>query len=219
MYPWNQLIKEINSIETTGYVLAISGGIDSMLLLDLFRKKSKMSFIVGHFNHHIRDDSNKDEELISEYCSQYSIPLFIGHGQDLKESTNQEGNARIQRWNFLNSLANDNGYSYIVTAHHMNDQIENVIIRLMRGYPHDCLTMKKFMEVDGIVRYKPYLFVKKEDIIRSAKKMAIKWIEDSTNEVNDYDRNWIRNEVIPMLMTRRNIIASMEKGIKLTDLK
>ena len=218
MYSWNALKDEINNIETTGFVLAISGGVDSMLLMDFFRRQCSYPFCVAHFDHHIRDDSDKDRELISDYCFKNSIPFFVGHGEGLKDIPNQECVARNQRWSFLNKVAIDNVYKYIVTAHHLNDQIENVILRLLRGYPHSCLTMKKFMEVDGIIRYKPFLYVSKDDIIKSAKRMRISWNEDSTNADVDYDRNWIRNEIIPMLMTRRNIISSMEKGIKLTDL-
>lgn len=218
MFSWKKLRNEINGNDSTGYLLAISGGVDSMLLLDFFRRQSAIPFHVAHFDHHIRESSHEDASIVREYCDEHLLPFSFGHGEGLSDIKNQECQARIQRWAFLNKTAIEYGCSHVVTAHHLNDQIENIFLRLIRGNPHSNLLMQKFAEIDGIVRYKPLLDVPKEEIVKTAKRMRVRWIEDDTNGDTSYDRNWMRQIIIPQLMERRNLIKSMANGINLTKI-
>ena len=88
----------------------------------------------------------------------------------------------------------------------------------MRGDPHFALTMDKLTEVNGFIRYKPLLDVAKDVIVKQATKLGLEWNEDSTNVSNKYDRNFVRNVLLPLLSTRTNIQKSILTGIEKTRL-
>lgn len=214
--PWNKIRNEIKTLSKDGarFALAVSGGVDSMFMLDFFNKLD-IEFIVLHFNHKIRTCSDYDQRMVGEVVENLSPhrQLYFGYGQGLSGSTNLECSARIQRWNFLTNMASYRGCTHVVTGHHLNDQVENILIRLMRGDSHNELAMSKLREVDGIFRYKPFLDVSKEIILKQSKSRQLTWREDSTNADTTIDRNWLRHDIIPQLMARRNIMKTIPKGI------
>lgn len=207
---WKSLIREINS--NTGYVLAISGGVDSMVLLDFFNRQCNTQFVVAYFNHHIRT-TQEDEQLIKNYCYDNDITLYIGNGINL-DITSQEVESRYQRWDFLERIANILNYKNIVTAHHLNDSIENFILQIMRGNKITSCTMIKNNIKNGINRYKPFLDISKDDLKKAAQKYNLKWNEDETNTDEKYLRNFIRHSIIPMMMKDRNVLKTIPKTIK-----
>lgn len=212
MPPWKSIIDEVSLIEGT-FLLAISGGIDSMVLLEFFKRKFPDRFSVAHFNHHIRD-TDIDEDHVVSYCNRNGINVVVGHGFGLKDSASQEDAARKQRWQFLEKTAMDVNASTIVTGHHQNDHIENFILQIMRGNHISSCLMTKQNTVNGFNRYKPFLDLTKEDIIGSAKFFRVEWNEDETNSDSKYLRNFVRNEIIPKMMEDRNVIKTIPKTIK-----
>lgn len=208
---WKNLIREINSSD--GYILAVSGGVDSMCLLDFFNRTCNVSFKVAHFNHHIRD-TFIDEDIVRNYCYDNGIELIVSNGINLKEKKNQENCAREQRWDFLEWCARINSYKNIVTAHHQNDAIENFILQIMRGNNIKSCTMKKNNVVNGINRFKPFLEFKKDDLIKSVKKFKVKWNEDETNSDENMLRNYVRHTIIPAMMLDRNVMKTIPKTIQ-----
>lgn len=211
--PWKKIRKEI---ETTSdkYLVCVSGGVDSIFLLD-FMIKSNVYIEIAHFNHNIREDSYEDFNLIRQYALDYKCPFWYNESSSLNKDSN-EVDARNERWNFIEDIAKERGFTHIVTAHHADDQVENVLIRLMRGDPHNILAMKKLVDMNGLTRYKPFLDIPKEVIVKQAKYLGLTWNEDSTNMSDKYDRNFVRNTLLPMMATRTNVYKSILTGISKT---
>ena len=204
---YRKIMKEIQTTATK-YVLAVSGGVDSMAMLSFFNdicdKDKSISFVVCHFNHNIRNDSYLDEQLVADFCANHNIEFYSGQGHNIKS----ECDARDQRYAFLRAVRANVGAAYIVTAHHWQDQCETVLMRLVRGIPLDNLGMKK---ISGDI-YRPFLEENKENLMNICLKNKIPWREDSTNTTLDYQRNVVRNAIIPLL--DRNIYKAMRKNIK-----
>lgn len=210
---WRDIIKEINEMDVNGYTLAVSGGVDSMFLLNFFVKNCKKPFHIAHFNHNLRDISKEEEIMVKNLVHELNLQIDIGYGdaEKMRSASSLEAEARDQRWNFLKSVKKDN--EYVVTAHHANDQLETAFMRFIRGCPLDNLHMKK---ISGY-RYKPFLSISKEEIIRQAKNRHIVWMEDESNKDERYERNWLRNNIFPQIMERRNILKTVGQKINETD--
>lgn len=208
---WSSLIKDVNS--GNRYILAVSGGIDSMVLLDFFNRSVNGRFKVVHFNHNIREQ-NVDENLLRKYCYENDIELYVGYGINLKHSKNQECEARSQRWDFFEKIARTFDYDTIVTAHHKNDVIENFIMQIMRGNNITSCTMKENNVINGINRYKPFLQFTKNELEKSAKRYNISWVEDETNHDDKHLRNHVRHNILPLMGRDHNVIKSISNTIK-----
>lgn len=202
---WKDLISKTDElIFDKKCLLAISGGVDSMVLLSFFYRTYKGTFIVAHFDHNLRDDSILDKELVEKYCKEREIPFFTSTGE-IDASSNVEENCRNARWDFLEKVATENNCTAIVTGHHLNDKIENFIFRMMRGSELNSLIMNKIGKVGNFYRIKPFLDIDKESIRTFADKTNIEYREDYTNKENNYDRNKIRNQLIPLMKEFFNI--------------
>ena len=183
------------------YLLAISGGVDSMVLLDLFRQTS-LDFHVAHCNFQLRgEDSVLDQELVRKYCSIHQIP-FHTINFDV-ESYKKSGNystemaCRNLRYDWFEEVMVANHLNFLVTAHHLDDNIETFIINLSRGTGLSGLRgMKTFSSRN---RFRPLLDFSKDDIIQYARENQLEWREDYTNATDDYIRNKIRHHVTPVL--------------------
>lgn len=182
------------------YLLAISGGVDSMVLLDLFRRTSTQ-FHVAHCNFQLRgEDALGDEEFVRNYCGKYQIP-FHSVRFDV-EAFKQTGNystemaCRILRYDWFKELIQLNQLSYLVTAHHLNDNIETFLINLSRGTGLKGLLG---MQIDKDSIFRPLLDCTKEELLVYAKENDLTWREDYTNQTDDYTRNKIRHHISPVL--------------------
>jgi len=201
---WRKIREEIRQNSKKGLILACSGGMDSMFVFH-FLKRNNIPFIVGHFDHNIRPTSYIDRNFVINECIANNIDFSVGQGSNI----HNENDARNQRYDFFSSLAINTNNNLIITGHHFNDQIETAIFRLTRGIPLTNLKMKKY---SGKL-YRPFLNVTREDIELHVKLKKINYIQDETNLSSEYDRNFIRNEIIPKLMERRNIISAMKKNL------
>ena len=109
---WRKIRSELRQTNS-GYVVALSGGADSMFALD-FVKKSGVVVIAAHFNHHIRPESDQEQEFVENYCLKNKIACVVGHGSNIKS----EADARQQRYEFLRSVLSDYKMDKIITVHH-----------------------------------------------------------------------------------------------------
>lgn len=187
------------------YVLAVSGGVDSMVLMDILRRLDDVEIIVAHLNHGIRPDSIADEELVVKIANKHGLVIETGT-VNLGASASEE-QARQARYRFLNEVKDKHQANGIVTAHHQDDLIETAIINILRGTgPRGVVAMEKN---DEIIR--PLLGIPKSRLLQYAKKNDIKWREDTSNTDLKYLRNYIRHNLMPRLSKkdRKTFLSSI----------
>lgn len=180
-------------------ILAVSGGIDSVVMLHMYRDDSDA--IVAHFDHGIRSNSNEDCAFVERLAASYNLPFFAKHaklGSDCSEET-----ARSARYDFLKSLAKEqNGQIY--TAHHRDDLIETVIINYLRGTGWRGLAP---LHNPDIVR--PLIHMSKNDIYKYAAEHDLRFREDQTNSDDTYLRNRVRFELQTIPEAEKSKIAEL----------
>lgn len=197
-------------------LLAVSGGIDSMVLVYLF-KQLQFDFAVAHCNFQLRgNESNGDEDFVKSICDSLSIPLFVQKfdtkqfAADYKISIQLA--ARKLRYDWFYELLEKEDCDYILTAHHLDDNLETFLINFSRGTGLDGLTGIPNQN-DRIIR--PLLTFSRADIEKFAKENTIQWREDSSNASDKYLRNKLRHDVIPVLKELNpNLLTSFEKTIE-----
>jgi tRNA(Ile)-lysidine synthetase-like protein len=185
---------ELN-IEPGKYVVAVSGGVDSVVLLDLLRQKPNLELVIAHYDHGIRKDSTKDRELVEQIAKKYRLEFHYSDGQ-LGPNAN-EALARSKRYEFLNGTREKTNSLAIITAHHQDDLLETAVINLLRGTNRRGLSS---MYSNDILR--PLLDYPKRDLVAYALSHNLSWHEDSTNKDSKYLRNYIRMEIMPKLTVK-----------------
>jgi len=178
-------------------VVAVSGGVDSMVLLDLLVPKPKLKLVVAHFDHGIRKDSSLDRQLVQKKAQVYGLPFVFDEGKLGPGAS--EAEARKARYDFLQSTRQATGARAIVTAHHQDDRLETAFINLLRGTSRRGLTSLK----DTPELRRPLLHLTKRQLIEYAKANGIEWREDSTNKDTNYTRNHVRHKLLPLLTQRK----------------
>lgn len=171
--------------------MAVSGGVDSMVLLDLLRQRPAIKLIVAHYDHGIRLDSAEDRKLVQEIARTHKLP-FVHTSGNLGPGTS-EAVARQARYEFLNHVKKASGAKAIITAHHQGDVLETAIINMLRGSGRRGLTALK----SNAAVIRPLLDYDKTQIRDYAQTHALKWREDSTNADTTYTRNYIRAKILP----------------------
>ncbi|HET9098481.1 MAG TPA: tRNA lysidine(34) synthetase TilS [Candidatus Saccharimonadales bacterium] len=179
------------------YIVAVSGGVDSMVLLDLLGSytlaNTDRKLVVAHFDHGIRANSVLDRIFVEERAKLMGLPFRYAEG-NLGAGTSEE-KARLARYAFLDSLVKEYDAVSVMTAHHQNDLLETAIINMLRGTGRKGLTSL----CDRTGRTRPLLGYDKTEIIGYAQAHAVAWREDETNTDTNYLRNYIRQAVIPRL--------------------
>lgn len=185
-------------------LVAVSGGVDSVVLFYLL-KKLKFTFFVAHCNFHLRNsDSDEDEHFVKELCDENNIPLFIQHFDTkdyaLKKKISIELAARELRYQWFNEICLQKNIKKLIVAHHANDNLETSLYHMIKGTGISGLRGMNNISSWG-ERYiiRPLLFATKEELVHYAKENNLQWREDYTNNDNTYARNLIRNEIIPKL--------------------
>jgi len=174
---------------------AVSGGIDSMVMLDLFAKTS-IHVEVMHMNYQLRGkNSDADQALVEKICASHKIKC---HSQRISKppNCNTQEWARDQRYAFISRLDHEHQYDFIATAHHKQDQLETILLSIFKGY--SLQTIKSVN--DKLIR--PLLSFDKQEIISYASANGIEYHHDQSNFENEYDRNYLRNQIIPSLRGR-----------------
>jgi len=181
------------------YIVAVSGGVDSMVLLDIMRRVGDHELIVAHFDHGIRPDSHLDAEFVSNVAKYHGLP-FETRREELGPSAG-EALARERRYAFLHELA-EKYNARIATAHHLDDLVETVAINVTRG-----TGWRGAAVLDSKV-IRPLIDTGKSALIAYAQRNNIPWREDPTNASDAYLRNRIRKQAkdIPT-QTKRELRA------------
>lgn len=177
------------------YVLAVSGGVDSMVLLNLLLQFAEVKLTVAHFDHGIRADSNEDRRLVQSAAASYGLP-FVYHEGRLGTNAS-EATARKARYEFLRLVQVAAGAQAIITAHHQDDLLETAILNMLRGTNRRGLS--SLQSRPNIIR--PLLHVSKPEIVDHARRHNLIWREDSTNQDIKFKRNYVRQQIIPRLDT------------------
>lgn len=184
---------ELVSVTPGKYIVAVSGGVDSMVLLDLLAYQPGLELIVAHFDHGIREDSQQDREVVQAAAEHYHFPFIYAEGGLATDVS--EAEARKARYAFLNRTKNELHASAIIMAHHQDDVIETMCINLIRGTGRKGLTSLR----SGSEIIRPLLDTSKQDILKYAQSHAILWREDSTNQNDTYLRNYLRHNILPAM--------------------
>lgn len=187
--------------KTTDKILvAVSGGVDSMVLLHLL-PEAGFKVGVAHCNFQLRgDESVADEELVTATAAQLNIPFFVerfdttAYASEKKISIQMA--ARELRYDFFKGLLERHPFDVVATAHHFNDTIETALLNLIRGTGLDGL--RGIAPKSGKV-IRPLLFATRDAIRDHALQRGITWREDASNLADDYQRNFLRHQVIPRL--------------------
>jgi len=182
------------------FIIAISGGVDSVVLASL-AKRLNLDFALAHCNFQLREESsNRDEAFVKKLAERLDCPLFLKRfqTQDIAEANKKsiQVTARNLRYHWFEELIDSENYKYLLTAHHLNDQLETFIINLSRG-----TGLKGLSGIPPHNNYirRPLLQFSKEDILNFARAENIAWREDQSNASTKYLRNQIRHEVVPSL--------------------
>lgn len=197
-------------------LLAVSGGVDSMVLTDLFRR-SNISFSIAHCNFNLRgEESSQDAAFVKSIakkitCNYFEANFTTKYYSKFKKYSIQMA-ARELRYSWLNELSKIHGFSKILTAHHLDDSFETFMINLLRGTGLKGLLG---IPIQKNIVMRPMLDFTKTEIINYAKKNKVKWREDSSNKSLDYYRNQIRHDVITKLKTvEPNFLQNFKETIK-----
>lgn len=192
-------------------LLAVSGGIDSMVMLHLFHACSFRNVAVAHCNFQLRgEDSEQDETLVKQKASEYGF-AFHQIRFDTLAYAGQQGlsiqmAARQLRYQWFHELQDRHQYACIATAHHLNDSLETILLNLVKGTGLDGLTGIP-VKHNRVIR--PLLFATRASIEAYATSQSLVWREDVSNNTDKYQRNLIRRQVIPLL---RQVNPNIEEG-------
>lgn len=195
-YIWEN--KLISSNQKT--LLAVSGGIDSVVLCHLF-KQTNLPFGIAHCNFKLRENASDDDEFfVKKLANELGVPFFSTAFETTQIAKKRQQSiqvaARDLRYEWLEKIRKKHGFATIATAHHLNDSVETVLYNFTKGCGirglHGILP-----KVGHIIR--PLLFATKEEIEKFAKNENLSWREDASNATDKYARNKIRHHVVPVL--------------------
>ena len=195
--------KKLKSI-----TVALSGGVDSVVLLHLLhhlQKRQNFTLKASHVHHGLSKNADKWVKFCEKLCTKLSIPLDVNYVKlPQKKSLGIEGEARQLRYEKLLKSKTD----LVVLAHHEDDQAETFLLQLIRGAGVKGLSSMAYFDATRRL-WRPLLNASRTDIESYAKKHQLKWIEDESNQNIDFDRNFIRSKVLPILKNRFNHIIKV----------
>ncbi|WP_338358340.1 tRNA lysidine(34) synthetase TilS [Yeosuana marina] len=196
----NHINTRFSFLKSSRLLIAISGGIDSVVLTHLCHQL-KLNIALAHCNFNLRgDESDADEDFVLQLAEDLDLEVFIesfdtnAYAKEYKLSTQMA--ARDLRYHWFQELKDQLKFDYILTAHHADDNLETFLINLSRGTGLDGLT--GIPEINGAI-VRPLLLFSAQDIETYAKEHRVKWRDDSSNASRKYLRNKLRHDVIPVL--------------------
>ena len=201
--------RQIKPLLPNKFCIAFSGGVDSTVLLHVMKniidEKSQIRAI--HINHNIVDNSKVWSKTCKSICKNFGIDIEIISLEVTHNGYGLEAAARDERYKKLKEKLYEN--EYLLTAHHEEDQMETVFLRMARGTGLDGLQgiNEKYSFGEGII-FRPMLEVSKTSVMDYAKEHQLKWVEDSSNQDTHFDRNFLRKKIIPQFRERWPSIAS-----------
>lgn len=199
----NNILKKDDVI-----VLGISGGPDSMCLLHVImslKEKYNLKIICAHINHGLRTESEEEKEFVENYCKENHIIFEYLKIDSYKNNKFSEEEGREKRYNFFKDLIKKYKANYLMTAHHGDDLIESVLMRIVRGS-----NLSGFIGIPKITKnrdyqtIRPLLYVNKNEIYEYLKNEFIDYVVDKSNESDKYTRNRYRKHLLPFLKKEEN---------------
>ena len=193
----NSLLKDNDVV-----VIGLSGGADSMCLLNIIRTiNKKVDIVCAHINHNIREESKEEMKFIKKYCADNNLKLETTTFEKKSETeTFNELELREKRYAFFEQVIKKYKAQYLFTAHHGDDLIETILMRISRGS-----TLKGYTgfqietNKNNYKVIKPLIFMTKKDILDYAKEKNIPYVHDKTNDEDNYTRNRYRHKILPFL--------------------
>jgi tRNA(Ile)-lysidine synthase len=187
-------------------VLAVSGGVDSMVMLDVFHALSgpwHLKLVIAHINHQLRgEESEGDETFVREVAERYGTPVFCRRADVIglvhsKKISKQEA-ARELRYTYLEDIRRQTSSGHIATAHHADDNAETVLLNILRGTGIRGLGGIPFARNDNRI-IRPMLFARRDEILAFAEERRLTYRNDSSNASTVYARNYLRQTIVPLL--------------------
>lgn len=199
--------------EGASIIVAVSGGVDSVTLLDLLTElqaKYGWDIAVAHLDHKVRPTSADDAQLVADLARKYDHKYYLGQ---LGGGETREAALRRARYDYLESIRAGHGADWIVTAHHRDDRLETSVFNTIRGA--DRYGMTALRPVRGKV-VRPLLPFRKGDLIAHAHAHDLSFVEDETNQDQGYSRNFVRHTLLPLASTmnsdfQTNYLSSLDR--------
>ena len=201
-----QTLTEFNLPSDTPLVVAYSGGVDSSVLFHAavsLRDQEGGELHAVHVHHGLSDNADAWARHCELQCRLSDVNFHLANVKVAQESrTSLEAQARKARYEALLRVCKDvNGV--LLLGQHAEDQLETVLLQLKRGAgPQGLAAMGEATYRDGVLILRPMLSLEKQDIVQYAKQESIAWVEDESNAQNSFDRNFLRNDIIPQLIAR-----------------
>ncbi|MFL2510705.1 MAG: tRNA lysidine(34) synthetase TilS [Candidatus Neomarinimicrobiota bacterium] len=202
----NKILSNIESLienEKPHFLLALSGGVDSMVMLDCFKKMSNQyEFSVCHVNHNYQENALLMEKLVSDSCGS-NIKCIIKQISSSNITSNIESKFRDLRYKALEEARKEINADYIITAHHADDQAETILMKILNS--------SGFSGLEGIRKknnnvLRPMIDISKEEIAEYANKQSVDYLDDFSNNDMSFTRNFLRSKVFPNLRKVKNNI-------------
>jgi tRNA(Ile)-lysidine synthetase-like protein len=182
-------------------LVCVSGGMDSLVLLDLMRSARRsldLNLGVIHVDHGLRKgESAQDARFVQERCRKLSVRFHLVELNMTPGMANVEEEARTRRYDAILACMQNHGYAFAATGHSLDDQAETLLYRIIRGTGIRGLAGMEFMRSDGIIR--PMLGIKRSQVAEYARLKGISYVNDRTNNDTRIARNFIRTDIIPLL--------------------
>ena len=196
------------------FLLAVSGGVDSVVLCELC-KKAGLKFFIAHFNFWLRgEEREKDEKFVRSLRKKYGVEVFVkkfdtqNYAEEKKLSIQEA--ARELRYDWFVQLKKEKGFSFTLLAHHAEDNIETLLMNFFRGTGLQGLTGMPEENRDEKFFLRPLLNVRRTAIVEFANQNKLQWVEDSSNASSKYTRNFFRNELLPQI---RKVYPQVEENL------
>ena len=212
------LERDIKLKENDTIILGNSGGPDSMCLFYILlqlREKYHLNLVCAHVNHNVRRESAEEKEFLMNFCREKNV-LFESMTIERYGDDNFHNQARKIRYNFFNDLVRKYGADYLMTAHHGDDLVETVLMRLVRGSTLKGYSgFNKILDNGDYKTVRPLVFVSKDDILRYDEENNIPYVIDKSNFKGKYTRNRYRMNILPFLKEEDKRVH--EKFIKFSE--
>ncbi|MFA6800979.1 MAG: tRNA lysidine(34) synthetase TilS [Acholeplasmataceae bacterium] len=190
--------QSLNNLKKHKLILSVSGGVDSMVMLHLLYSQN-YDIEVVHFNHQKREHSVDEAKMVQAFCEDKHIPYHYFLIQ-ANEPGNFHHQAHLLRKHYLLDVAKTTQSKYIITAHHLDDLLESILIKMTRGSNLlGYAGMQPIYEKNHIYYVKPLLYVSKQDLIAYAAEHQVPYLDDESNEQDAYLRNRYRHAIVPIM--------------------
>lgn len=194
------LLEELQLKYGDVVVIGVSGGPDSMALLHFMsqiKKEIDLDVVCAHVNHNVRKESADEKVFVQNFCKDYDI-IFNSMTIEDYGDDNFHNEARTKRYTYFGKVVKDYRAKYLLTAHHGDDLIETILMRLVRGSTlRGYSGFSKIVEMDDYQIIRPFIHLTKSEILEYNKKYNIPYVQDSSNQKDVYTRNRFRKYIVP----------------------